>query len=238
MSRYKVRNWSQYNESLKKRGSVSLWIGEEILEKWKSPKDPHFIGAPMQYSDDAILCMMAIKMVNRLAYRQWKKFHIGVCPETHEIIATEVTELETADCEIGPVLLNKVPKSVKRVIGDGAYDTWECYQAAHENGQKLIVPPREGAIFHEKEEPWQKARNDAIRQIKGLGNDEEAVKMWKKLVEYHDRSLVETAFSRFKGIFGPQLFSRKADTQKIELNLKAYVLNKMTQQGMPNGCMI
>jgi len=26
MSQYKVRNWSQYNESLKKRGSLSLWI--------------------------------------------------------------------------------------------------------------------------------------------------------------------------------------------------------------------
>lgn len=311
MSRYKVRNWTQYTESLKKRGSISLWISEDALKKWESPKDPHFIGAPEQYSDDAILCMMAIKVVNNLAYRQlvgfflsffallkitlkvphfttvaerakslghrfkklstkrpsnlvfdssgfkiygegewkvrqhgkqkrrrWKKFHIGVCPETHEIIATEVTELETADCEIGPVLLNKVPRSVKRVIGDGAYDTWECYKTAYENGQKLIVPPREGAVFHEKEEPWQKARNDAVCQIKGLGNDEEAMKLWKKLIKYHDRSLVETAFSRFKGIFGPRLFSRRANTQNVELNLKAYVLNRMTQQGMPDGYMI
>ncbi len=70
MSRYKVRNWSQYNESLKKRGSLSLWISEDAIEKWKSPKDPHFIGAPKQYSDDAILCMMALKVVYNLPYRQ------------------------------------------------------------------------------------------------------------------------------------------------------------------------
>ena len=54
MSRYKVRNWSQYNESLKKRGSLSLWISKDAIKKWQSPKDPHFIGAPQQYSNDAI----------------------------------------------------------------------------------------------------------------------------------------------------------------------------------------
>lgn len=31
MSQYKVRNWSQYNESLKKRGSLSLWISEDAI---------------------------------------------------------------------------------------------------------------------------------------------------------------------------------------------------------------
>ncbi len=70
MSQCKVRNWSQYNESLKKRGSLSLWISEDAIEKWRSPKDPHFIGAPQQYSDDAILSMMALKVVYNLSYRQ------------------------------------------------------------------------------------------------------------------------------------------------------------------------
>lgn len=72
----------------------------------------------------------------------------------------------------------------------------------------------------------------------GLGNDEEAMKLWKKLVRYHERSLAETAFSRLKGIFGPKLFSRSVGNQEIELRLKASVLNKMTKQGMPNGVMI
>jgi Transposase DDE domain len=70
MSRYKVRNWSEYNESLKKRGNLSLWISEDAIQKWQSPRDPHFIGAPQQYSDDAILCAMALKVVYHLPYRQ------------------------------------------------------------------------------------------------------------------------------------------------------------------------
>ena len=88
-----------------------------------------------------------------------------MCPQTHEIIVAEVTELEAADCEIGPKLLKKAPGSVKRAIGDGAYDTWDCYKAAHEKGQKLIVPPREGAVVNEGNEPWMTARNDANCQM-------------------------------------------------------------------------
>lgn len=311
MSQYKVRNWPQYNESLKKRGSLSLWISEDAIEKWRSSKNPRFIGAPQQYSDDAILCMMTLKVVYSLPYRQligfifsifslmkitlkiphfttvaerakslgkhfkrlskvcptdlvfdssgfkiygegewkvrqhgkhkrrrWKKFHIGVCPRTHEIVIAEVTELETADCEIGPKLLRKAPKSVEQVIGDGAYDTWNCYKAAFDKGQKLIVPPREGAVFNEGKDPWLNARNDTLCQIIGLGNDAEAIKLWKKLVGYHKRSLVETSFSRFKGMFGPKLFSRSIDNQEVELMLKAQAMNKMTSQGMPKGVMI
>ena len=91
--------------------------------------------------------------------RRWKKFHIGICPQTHEIIVAEATELETADCEVGPRLMKKAPKSVKRTIGDGAYDTWDCYKVAYETRQHLIVLPREGAIFNEEKKPWQTARN-------------------------------------------------------------------------------
>ena len=78
MSRYKVRNWAEYNESLKKRGSIYLWVSEDAIEKWRSPKDPHFIGAPKQYSDDAILCMMALKVVYHLPYRQLVGFVLSI----------------------------------------------------------------------------------------------------------------------------------------------------------------
>lgn len=109
---------------------------------------------------------------------------------------------------------------------------------AYEKGQKLVVPPRKGAVFNEEEKPWQQARNDAICQIIGLGNDEEAIALWKKLVGYHKRSLEEISFSRFKGIFGSKLFSKSVNNQHVELMVKTQALNKMTRQGMPDGVMI
>ena len=306
MSQYKVRNWSQYSKSLENRGNLSFWISKDALQKWKSPKDPCFIGAPQQYSDEAILCIMMLKMVYRLPYRQlvgfltsvfqmmsinlpiphfttiaeraktlkrsinklsnkrptdivfdasgfkiygegewkvrqhgkqnrrrWKKFHIGICPSTHEIIVAEITELGIADCEVAPRLLKKSPKSIRNVIGDGAYDTMECYKAAYEHGAELLTPPRKGAVMREGKKTWEANRDQAIAAIIGLGNNEEAKKLWKKMTGYHRRSLVETAFSRFKKIFGSELFSKSPNNQEVELMVKAMAMNQMTKIGMP-----
>jgi len=30
-TKYHIRNWAMYNESLKKRGSITLWIHEDVL---------------------------------------------------------------------------------------------------------------------------------------------------------------------------------------------------------------
>lgn len=78
MSLYKVRNWSQCSGSLKKRGSMSFWISEDAVKKWKSCKKPRHIGAPEQYSDQAILCMMALKVVYHLPYRQLTGFIVSL----------------------------------------------------------------------------------------------------------------------------------------------------------------
>ncbi len=51
MSQYKVRNWSDYNESLKKRGSLSIWISEDSRAQWYPLKKSHQVGAPQKYSD-------------------------------------------------------------------------------------------------------------------------------------------------------------------------------------------
>jgi len=32
--RYKLSNWSSYNESLKKRGSLTIWFEEGMKDKW------------------------------------------------------------------------------------------------------------------------------------------------------------------------------------------------------------
>jgi hypothetical protein len=311
MSQYKVRNWSDYSKSLTNRGNLFFWIDQKALKKWKACKDPYFIGAPRQYSDDAILCLLAIKIIFHQPYRQliglftsllammgvslplphfttvaararqlgkhfkklsskrptdlvfdssgfkvygegewkvrqhgkqkrrrWKKFHIAICPESHEIILAEATELEEMDCEVMPRLIKKSPRSVKQVIGDGAFDTANCYEAAHENGIALLTPPRQGAVHWHGDGLWEWNRNKAISEIAGLGGDDRAKKLWKKLRGYHKRSLVETAYSRLKGTFGGDLYSKRIDSQEVELLCKAAIMNRMTQMGMPDGVMI
>lgn len=170
--------------------------------------------------------------------RRWKKFHIAICPKSQEIILAEATELEETDCEVLPKLIKKAPRSVERATGDGAYDTANCYAAADEMDINLLTPPRRGAVRWPGNTRWEKQRNDAISEIAGLGGDDEAKKLWKKLKGYHRRSLVETSYSRFKGTFGDKLFSKHSDSQEVELKCKATILNRMTRMGMPNGVMI
>ena len=78
-----------------------------------------------------------------------------------------------------------------------------------------------------------RSRNDALCTLTGLGGNEDARKLWKALSGYHRRSLVETAMSRFKGIFGPGFRSREWSRQQAELYAKSLALNKMAQLGLP-----
>ena len=69
----------------------------------------------------------------------------------------------------------------------------------------------------------------------GLGNNDEARKIWKILAGYHRRSLGETAFYRWKILFGEKLQARKLKSQRGEAYAKSKALNKMTSLGMPKG---
>jgi hypothetical protein len=74
-TKYRIRNWAMYNESLKKRGSITLWIDEDVLRAWKAaPEAVRHRGGQKQYSDGAIECLLMVKGVYHLAYRQTEGF--------------------------------------------------------------------------------------------------------------------------------------------------------------------
>jgi IS5 family transposase/uncharacterized protein (DUF4415 family) len=70
-TKYHIRNWAMYNESLKKRGSITLWIDEDVLRTWKAtPAGVRPRGGQKQYSDGAIECLLMVRSVYHLGYRQ------------------------------------------------------------------------------------------------------------------------------------------------------------------------
>jgi uncharacterized protein (DUF4415 family) len=73
--KYHIRNWAMYNESLKKRGSITLWISADVLQAWKAtPGAVRPRGGQKRYSDGAIECLLMVKGVYHLAYRQTEGF--------------------------------------------------------------------------------------------------------------------------------------------------------------------
>lgn len=71
--KYKVTNWSSYNNGLKNRGSISLWISSDLSDKWKwDGKSKR--GGQYQYSNVAIELCLTIGKVYSLALRQTEGF--------------------------------------------------------------------------------------------------------------------------------------------------------------------
>lgn len=68
----KIKNWSEYNKSLKNRGNLSIFMSESLI------KDGHLImpaktgkpGRPMQYSDELIELILTIRELFHMPLRQ------------------------------------------------------------------------------------------------------------------------------------------------------------------------
>jgi hypothetical protein len=54
--KYKLANWSDYNEALRQRGSIIVWLSAEAISQWYE-KDRLYdgTGTPKRYSDFAII---------------------------------------------------------------------------------------------------------------------------------------------------------------------------------------
>lgn len=66
---YRVRNWANYNKSLVKRGSLTVWVSEEVVQGWNEVDPTGKRGRPAKYSDLAIECMATLKEVFHLPLR-------------------------------------------------------------------------------------------------------------------------------------------------------------------------
>lgn len=75
--RHKIRNWKSYNEGLKHRGALNLWLSAEMLEQWhyagKSRRGGQYV-----YSAIAIELCLTLKMVYGLALRQTEGFMVSI----------------------------------------------------------------------------------------------------------------------------------------------------------------
>lgn len=304
--RYKVNNWSEYNRSLKNRGSITLWLSEDVRNGWyyqgKKKK-----GGQLKYSNTCIEACCIVRKVYHLALRQtqgliesiigilqlemeapdysvicrrsknlkiksmhtkhinkgnhlhivmdstglkvygegewkvrqhgwgkhrtWRKIHIALTPEDGMIRAAEMTTNGVDDASMVEPILRKIKGKVKKFGGDGGYDKIKVYEVLEKEKIKSIIPPQKNARIskHGNCRGKTKPRDRAIRYIRHHGR-----KNWKRISQYHKRSIAETTMFRYKTILGDKLQSRTFDRQCIEVLLSCKILNKMALLGMPD----
>lgn len=85
IQKYAVRNWADYNKSLVKRGSLTLWI-EEGLESWYATGEGSSRGRPKVYSDIAIRSILMIKELFCLDFRKTE----GVMASLFKLMGTDL----------------------------------------------------------------------------------------------------------------------------------------------------
>ena len=73
--KYKLNNWSEYNEALRKRGDITVWFSEEAISQWTMRERLYDgTGTPILYTDFAIITCHEIRQVYRLPLRQTQGF--------------------------------------------------------------------------------------------------------------------------------------------------------------------
>ena len=65
--RYRTTNWKSYNEALKRRGSLLIWLDKDMV--WLAPKAGR-MGRPPMFSDAAIQFCLMVKVLFGLPLRQ------------------------------------------------------------------------------------------------------------------------------------------------------------------------
>ena len=162
--------------------------------------------------------------------RVWRKVHLVIDADSHEVRAVEMTDHRHGDGEIVPDLLAQLPEEepIGVISGDGAYDTRGVYEASTSREAALVVPPRRNG------KPWKARttgaaeRNESLRAIRYLGR-----RLWKRWSGYHRRSLAETAMSRLKRL-GERLSARDPACQIAEVQIRCAILNTFNALGMPD----
>jgi len=76
-ARYAVKNWPEYEASLRKRGDLRVWIADDVADHWTVPGKRTPKGDPI-YTDLAIETVLTLRLVFHQPLRQTEGFVISV----------------------------------------------------------------------------------------------------------------------------------------------------------------
>lgn len=72
-ARYRVTNAAEYNESLRRRGDLTIWVADDVAQSWAATRR-QTRGGQALYSDLAIEICLTLRVVFRLPLRQTQGF--------------------------------------------------------------------------------------------------------------------------------------------------------------------
>ena len=169
---YRVRNWTEYNQGLKQRGSLTFWFSEEVLSNWLLNDKTGKRGASPYFSDQAITTFMMVQSLFQLPGRQAQGFleslfcllKIDLPVPDHSTVSRRGGKLEI----VIPLSQKNQPRHVvidstgikvygegewkTRVHGVGKRRTWrKLHLAVDENSGEILLAEVTTNDYHDSE---------------------------------------------------------------------------------------
>jgi len=178
-------------------------------------------------SDDVIIALdsSGMKVTNRGEWMRdkwkirkgWIKVHIAVDVKTKKLLALEITDEKTGDGKMLKPLVKKAKKNIgnkkiKRVYGDGAYDSRENFNYLNSEGIEPVIKTRKNASTKAR---GSSARAKCVRERKKIGYEG-----WKDKYRYGLRWAAETFLSGVKRTFGETTKARTMEGMFQEVIMK------------------
>jgi hypothetical protein len=109
--KHRVTNWAEYNEGLRRRGDLTVWISDEALGMWSAARRTTRGGQP-RYSDLAIELCLTLGMVFKQPLRQTQGFMRSIAGILGVEIA--VPDFSTLSRRGNGVILQTSPRADKQ----------------------------------------------------------------------------------------------------------------------------
>ncbi|ODN42371.1 IS5 family transposase [Piscirickettsia litoralis] len=183
--KYKVKNWPTYNNSLRNRGRVDVWVSEGVIENWHE-KDRVYdgTGTPQLYTGLAIITCHEIRKVFKQPLRQTQGMIDSYfeaqglpirCPDT--VLSKRLAELnievpryrktDQPDDDIAAIAIDS--SGLKR-FGRGEWHQEKYKISAKRSWRKLHVAVDDGhyiqaALITDRYEADEEVVDDLLNQI-------------------------------------------------------------------------
>ncbi|EPB0153838.1 IS5 family transposase [Escherichia coli] len=72
--KFNINSWPAYNNALRQRGSLTVWLDESAIAAWNDSTQPESRGRPLHYTDMAITTVLMMKRVFNLPLRALQGF--------------------------------------------------------------------------------------------------------------------------------------------------------------------
>ena len=239
-TKYRIRNWREYERGLRSRGDVTIWLSEDAIAAWIPPKNG-LCGGQRRYSNLAIRTALTLRVVFGLPLRQTEGFLDSLLSlMSRDLKAPDHTTLSRRNQIVvvppltrahdGPIDLI-VDSTGLKILGRGEWNAHKHKASKKRRDWRKLHIGVDAKGFIVAAELTASSRDDAstlpdllaplevpIRRFTADGGLRPQVgrREWQKESGYRQQARVENSFFRYKSVFGGGLKARHSKAQRRE----------------------